>query len=284
MAPTFPNRFYQHAGQTDRIATRSTISTLPTIWDRLADAGLEGRYYFSDVAVPGALGHASTSTDQPRRPAVLRRLRRRQAAARLVRRPALRRRGRRHARSDDHPHADIRNGQAFMNADLPAVTQGPNWERTVLVFNYDEWGGFFDHVPPPAGRRSRRPSRLAGTSTACAGSACRACWCRRARGASTSRTSVYEHTSVLRMIEWRWSLKPLTVRDRRAHDLGQELSGPRRLKAPQFQVPKGPFGGACPVPEPATPPPAARAAAHSGSERGEWLDLLEVAAAHGWPV
>ncbi len=29
-----------------------------------------------------------------------------------------------------------------------AVVASPNWERTVLVINYDEWGGFFDHVPP----------------------------------------------------------------------------------------------------------------------------------------
>jgi phospholipase C len=30
-----------------------------------------------------------------------------------------------------------------------AVTQGPNWANTVLIFNRDEWGGFFDTVPPP---------------------------------------------------------------------------------------------------------------------------------------
>ena len=40
--------------------TRSTLCTLPTIWDRLADAGLDGRYYFSDLPVPGAVGQQST--------------------------------------------------------------------------------------------------------------------------------------------------------------------------------------------------------------------------------
>ena len=35
MAETFPNRIYQHAAQTDRIDNSTTISTLPTIWDRL---------------------------------------------------------------------------------------------------------------------------------------------------------------------------------------------------------------------------------------------------------
>ncbi|HXL33646.1 MAG TPA: alkaline phosphatase family protein, partial [Gemmatimonadales bacterium] len=39
LGPTFPNRIYQHAGQTDRIANTATISLLPTIWDRLAARG-----------------------------------------------------------------------------------------------------------------------------------------------------------------------------------------------------------------------------------------------------
>ena len=42
MAETFPNRIYQHAAQTDRLDNSTTISTLPTIWDRLAARGVEG--------------------------------------------------------------------------------------------------------------------------------------------------------------------------------------------------------------------------------------------------
>ena len=49
MAETFPNRIYQHAAQTDRLTNTYDISVLPTIWDRLADKQLEGRYYYSDV-------------------------------------------------------------------------------------------------------------------------------------------------------------------------------------------------------------------------------------------
>src|SRR4051812_2445910 len=49
LAETYPNRIYQHAAQTDRITNTTELCMLPTIWDRLADAGLSGRYYFSDV-------------------------------------------------------------------------------------------------------------------------------------------------------------------------------------------------------------------------------------------
>jgi len=50
---------------------------------------------------------------------------------------------------DDHPFADIRDGQAFISSVYKAVTTSPQWPSTVLFINYDEWGGFFDHVPPP---------------------------------------------------------------------------------------------------------------------------------------
>ena len=47
LGPTYPNRLIMHAGQTDRLSNLSTVSTLPTIWDRLADKGLTGRNYGS---------------------------------------------------------------------------------------------------------------------------------------------------------------------------------------------------------------------------------------------
>ena len=50
--------------------------------------------------------------------------------------------------ADDHPHADIRAGQAFLSSVCKAVTSSPAWSRTLLVVNDDEWGGFFDHVTP----------------------------------------------------------------------------------------------------------------------------------------
>src|SRR5438105_2759195 len=40
MAPTFPNRLYLHAGVTDRLDNSLAVTSLPTIWDRLDDAGL----------------------------------------------------------------------------------------------------------------------------------------------------------------------------------------------------------------------------------------------------
>jgi phospholipase C len=49
---------------------------------------------------------------------------------------------------------------------------------------------------------------------------------------------LYDHTSVLRMIEWRWDLPPLTVRDATANNLADLLDfNHPQLEAPAFAVP-----------------------------------------------
>jgi phospholipase C len=52
--------------------------------------------------------------------------------------------------NDDHPPSDVRAGQELILRVFNALARSPAWERTLLVITYDEHGGFFDHVPPPA--------------------------------------------------------------------------------------------------------------------------------------
>jgi phospholipase C len=51
--------------------------------------------------------------------------------------------------NDDHPPADIKDGQDLVLAIYDALASSPQWERSLLVIVYDENGGFYDHVPPP---------------------------------------------------------------------------------------------------------------------------------------
>ena len=51
--------------------------------------------------------------------------------------------------NDDHPPADIKDGQDLVLAVYDALASSPHWERSLLIIVYDENGGFFDHVPPP---------------------------------------------------------------------------------------------------------------------------------------
>jgi phospholipase C len=50
LGSTYPNRIFMHAAQTDRLENTLDVSTLPTIWDRLAEKGVSARHYFSDVS------------------------------------------------------------------------------------------------------------------------------------------------------------------------------------------------------------------------------------------
>ena len=61
--------------------------------------------------------------------------------------------------NDDHPPADMADGQRFVNRVVQALMAGPAWERTMLVITYDEHGGFYDHVNPPTDAPPLRGSR-----------------------------------------------------------------------------------------------------------------------------
>jgi phospholipase C len=52
--------------------------------------------------------------------------------------------------TDEHPPFDIRAGQFVTSQVINAVRNGPNWKDTVIFLTYDEHGGFYDHVAPPA--------------------------------------------------------------------------------------------------------------------------------------
>ncbi len=51
--------------------------------------------------------------------------------------------------NDDHPPADMADGQRLVAKIVRALVESPQWERTMLVITYDEHGGFYDHVTPP---------------------------------------------------------------------------------------------------------------------------------------
>jgi phospholipase C len=53
---------------------------------------------------------------------------------------------------DDHAPSAVVGGQQFLNEVYRDIRLNPNWDGTVMVVNYDEHGGFFDHVSPPAVR------------------------------------------------------------------------------------------------------------------------------------
>jgi len=263
LAGTYPNRLYLHAAQTDRLDDSLTITTLPTIWDRLAEKSLPAKYYFSDVPFLVLWGAKYLPIMHPISDFFSDCAAGKLPAVSYVDPHML---GEAEGLSaDDHPHADIRNGEAFLNAVYSAVTSSPNWPNTVLVITYDEWGGFFDHVPPQAAPIPPA-SAAAGDTDGLRGFRVPTFVISPWSPAQVSH-QVFDHTSILNMIEWRWHIDPLTIRDATAANLASALDFTRKnLAAPAFAVPSGPFGTPCAL---ATAAP------------GEWEQLLALAQSLG---
>jgi phospholipase C len=93
----------------------------------------------------------------------------------------------------------------------------------VFVLTFDEHGGFFDHVRPPrAGaddtdvdRHKTDVTRLGFRVPCIIGGPF--------GPARVDHGGPYEHCSILRMIEWRWGLRPMRARDRHTENLAHAL-------------------------------------------------------------
>jgi phospholipase C len=130
-----------------------------------------------------------------------------------------------HAYSEENPQ-DIRKGESFAAEVINRVMHGPGWPDTLLIWLYDEHGGYYDHVAPPA---AVPPDNVEGRSLA-----------RNRKKRSLDEgprrydrygfrvpavlvspysrpdyvcTEVLDHTSVLKLVEQKWNLPPLTARD-----------------------------------------------------------------------
>src|ERR1700691_4116864 len=249
LSSTFPNRVFQHAAQTDRLSNTLDLSTLPTIWDTLAAAGVSHKYYFRNVPFLALWGDKYIGISALYADFLL------DAATGTL--PAVSFLDPRFTilddgeGNDDHPHADVRAGEAFLGQVYRALTGGPGWPHTVLVVNRDEWGGFYDTVVPP---RVIAPNNI--DTDLVDGNALLGC---RVPVVVVSPFSLgnpatpridshrYDHTSVLKMIEWRYNLPPLTLRD--ASDQIANLALSLNLTAPSSSVPALPVVTA-PVPTP----------------------------------
>ncbi|MGH3497957.1 MAG: alkaline phosphatase family protein [Nocardioidaceae bacterium] len=52
-------------------------------------------------------------------------------------------------RVSEHPPARVSVGQSYVTSLINTVMSGPDWKSTAIFLAWDDWGGFYDHVPPP---------------------------------------------------------------------------------------------------------------------------------------
>ena len=174
----------------------------------------------------------------------------------------------------------------------------------MLVINYDEWGGFFEHVPPPrvtAGVSVGTDPHLGvdtdldGKGRVLAGFRVPCIVASPFTRRALVSHHVFDHTSVLKLIEWRWALAPLSQRDASGRKADpRNLAHALDFARPDARVPKQipvlpPFDPtACAAPAaPVAAPSGAASRGHSRTVRDvagreDWFALRRLATAHGW--
>ena len=181
--------------------------------------------------------------------------------------------------NDQHPVSDLAAGEQLIHDVYYALRNGPKWASTLLIVTYDESGGLFDHVPPPwtaatpdntigelgfaFNRFGPRVPAVIVSPLIAAGTVFRA----PAGGAP------HDHTVILKTLEIRYGLAPLTARDGAASDLSAVLT----LAAPRAD---DPLAGVV-VPARSAAPPAAQAITHLQQINAALTADLPVADADG---
>jgi phospholipase C len=261
-AETYPNRFYQHAGQTDRDHNSEAPSTLPTIWDQLSpipnsDGIPTGGYYYRDAPFlalwadpaiePGATfkyqAFFHPFSDADAATAAL------SAGTSFIAAcqngtlpnvcyidPAFDDEGT-GTSGDDHPQGDIRLGERFIADAYHALADNGYLDDTVFIVTFDEWGGFYDHVLPPQVIDDTNPADVmhAGDSTTPTDGQLYPNYrqlgfrvpgivvTNLARPHRVVHEGPFEHCSSLALIESTFGLTPLTARDRHARNIQNVL-------------------------------------------------------------
>ncbi len=126
----------------------------------------------------------------------------------------------------EHPPEPLDQGMWYVTQSINALMQSRYWKNTVIFLTWDDYGGFYDHIPPPEvdayGYGPRVPMIVISPY---------------AKQHYVSHDT-YDFTSVLKFIEQRWGLKHLTGRDDRANNMADVFDFSHPIASPLvIQVP-----------------------------------------------
>jgi phospholipase C len=168
-----------------------------------------------------------------------------------------------YGKSSEEDPQNIAYGEQFAAKVIDAVMSGPGWKNTVLIWTFDEHGGYYDHVAPPVavapddigpnGTPVYDGFRQYGIRVPCAVIS------PYARPDYVSH-KVFDHSSICALVEHKWNLAAMTHRDARANNMLDmlDLSHAAFLKPPKLARPlieSHPGAAACDVTGPGTIPP-----------------------------
>jgi len=127
--------------------------------------------------------------------------------------------------SSEHPPGSPAAGQALVSNLVSGLMRSSSWSSSAFMWSYDESGGWYDHVRPPAvdrhGYGFRAPALLISPY---------------ARRGVVDHTQI-DFTSQLKFIQRNWGLRPLAARDAAATGLDSAFDFDRGPRPPQFVSP-----------------------------------------------
>lgn len=141
--------------------------------------------------------------------------------------------------ASEHPPGRIQAGERFVRSLLNALASSGSWKDSAFTWTYDDWGGWYDHVKPPKvdkyGYGFRAPSLVVSAY---------------ARRGHVDHTQL-DFTSILKFIEENWNLRPLAKRDAAANSIGVAFDFRAGPRPPEYistvRVPAAPPEGRRPV-------------------------------------
>jgi phospholipase C len=248
--PTWPNRFFAHAGTSDGVCSDDArhLYNMKTIFDSLAENGYTWNVYYGDIPQSIVLQHEGNRSGHFKMfHKLFEDLENSELAAYSFIEPRfidfLSWKA-----TDQHPPHDVRLGEYLIAEVYDALVLSPYWEKSLLVVLYDEHGGFYDHVPPPNkvpnpdGKVSLNPpfdfTRLGVRVPAVLVSP----WVGKGQVDST----LYEHASIPATLRLLFDLpQALTARDQAANTFEKNLSQEKpRVDTPAFLPVPGDAGEA----------------------------------------
>lgn len=139
---------------------------------------------------------------------------------------------------DEHPLNNIQKGANYIRRFVTALMNSPLWAKSLFMLTYDEGGGFYDHVAPPAAVKPDAAAPVINPTDIPGGFdrygfrvpfIMVSPWVKKNFVSHT----VADQTSILKLIETRFDLPSLTARDAAAHDLLDMLD----FSAMSFETP-----------------------------------------------
>jgi phospholipase C len=242
LGQTWPNRSYLFAGTSSGMINDVIAPAPPangTIWDRLDAYDIDWAVYYEPPSYPTL--ELVPGSDTPARAPRIKHFNQFLSDVAGGKLPQFTFLDPNYETTSEENPQDVQLGERYVAQVVNSLIRAKTWRHTALFLTYDEHGGYYDHVPPPA---AIPPDSIAPVlaSGDVPGAFDRygfrvpmvvvSPW---ARAHYVSR-AVEDHTSVTAFVERKWNLPAMTFRDANASPMTNyfDFGKPAFLKPPKL--------------------------------------------------